>query len=52
MNRKPYKIYVYRCTNISCRHIEERGGMLRSTMKCPKCDRRMFRIGERFVPEK
>ena len=51
MGNKPYKIYVYRCVNISCRHVEERGGMLRSSMRCPHCDHRMQRIGERYVPQ-
>ena len=52
MNQKPYKIHVYRCVNVSCRHIEERGDFPRSTLTCPRCGKRMLKIGERFVPEK
>ena len=35
-------IYVFRCTNLSCRYIERLSGVRKAQIKCPRCGHTMM----------
>ena len=41
------RIHVYRCTKVSCRHIEEQSGPLHAQIRCDQCGSPMVKVAER-----
>lgn len=42
-------IYVYICTDGSCRNVERRGGTKKTTIDCPVCGKKMRLLSEEKV---